>query len=89
MVRVFVRHRVEDCQAWRKVYDEFDQQRRSMGVKDDAVFQEINDPNDVTLWHDFDTPEAAEAFATSDELGDVMQRAGVDGEPEVWFVNPS
>jgi hypothetical protein len=89
MVRVFVRHNVEDYEAWRKTYDEFDQQRRSMGVKDDAVFQSINDPNDVTVWHDFDTAEAARAFGTSDELRDVMQRAGVQGEPEVWFVNPS
>lgn len=89
MVRVFVRHNVEDYEAWRKAYDEFDQQRRSMGVKDDAVFQSINDRNDVTVWHDFDTVEAAQAFGTSDELRDVMQRAGVQGEPEIWFVNPS
>jgi hypothetical protein len=47
MVRLFIRHNVEDYQAWRKAYDEFDQQRRSMGVSGDAVFQSIDDPNDV------------------------------------------
>jgi hypothetical protein len=32
MVRLFVRHTVSDYQAWRKVYDEFDAERRPMGV---------------------------------------------------------
>ncbi|HSJ18177.1 MAG TPA: hypothetical protein VK920_08795 [Solirubrobacterales bacterium] len=90
MVRIFVRHKVEDYQAWRKVYDEFDQQRRSMGVTGDApVFQLVDDPNDVTVWHDFDTAEAARAFGVSDELRDAMQHGGVQGEPQVWFVTPS
>jgi hypothetical protein len=89
MVRLFIRHNVEDYRAWRKAYDEFDQQRRSMGVTDDAVFQSIDNPNDVTVWHDFDTAEAAQALGSSDELKNAMQGAGVQGEPRVWYVTPS
>jgi hypothetical protein len=89
MVRLFIRHNVEDYQAWRKAYDEFDQQRRSMGVSGDAVFQSIADPDDVTVWHDFDTAEAAKALVSSDELRNAMQGGGVQGEPQVWFVTPS
>jgi heme-degrading monooxygenase HmoA len=89
MVRIFVRHSVEDYQAWRKAYDEFDEQRRAMGVSGDAVFQSIEDPDDVTVWHDFDTAEAARAFATSNELRNAMQDGGVQGQPQVWFVSPS
>jgi hypothetical protein len=89
MVRLFVRHNVEDYQAWRRGYDEFDPVRRPMGVTDDAVFQSIDDPNDVTVWHDFDTAELAQAFVTSDELRNAMQDAGVQGEPQVWFVTLS
>ena len=89
MVRLFVRHNVEDYQAWRKGYDEFDQVRRPMSVTGDAVFQSIDNPNDVTVWHDFDTAELAQAFASSDELRNAMQGAGVQGEPQIWFVAPS
>ena len=89
MVRIFVRHNVEDYQAWRKAYDEFDPQRRSMGVTGDAVYQVIDNPNDVTVWHDFDSAEAAQAFVSSDELRNAMQRGGIQGEPQVWFVTPS
>jgi hypothetical protein len=86
MVRLFVRHNVADYPAWRKVYDDFDEPRRTMGVKDDAVYQAIDNPNDVTAWHDFETAEEARAYAGSDQLKSGMQRAGVEGEPEIWFV---
>ena len=89
MVRLFVRHNVGDYEAWRKAYDEFDAQRRPMGVTDDAVFQAIDNPNDVTVWHDFDSADAARAFASSQELKDAMQYAGVQGQPQVWFVSPA
>jgi len=60
-----------------------------MGVKGDAVFQSIDDPNDVTVWHDFEAADAARAFVSSDALRDAMQRAGVQGEPQVWYVTQS
>lgn len=86
MVRLFVRHEVVDYPAWRKVYDSFDEERRGMGVAGHAVYQSVDDPNDVTAWHDFSTREAAESFAASPRLRDVMQQAGVQGKPDVWFV---
>jgi hypothetical protein len=89
MIRLFVRHKVADYEAWRKVYDEFDEERRPMGVTGDAVYQSIDDPNDVTVSHDFDTADAARAFVSSDKVGNAIQRAGVQGEPEIWLVTPS
>jgi len=89
MVRLFVRHNVDDYEAWRRVYDEFDAQRRPMGVTGDAVFRSLDDPNDVTVWHDFDSDDDARAFVSSAELRDAMQQAGVQGEPQIWFVSPS
>jgi hypothetical protein len=86
MVRLYIRHAVTDYEAWRKAYDAFDPERRSMGVVGDAVYRAVGDPNDVTVWHDFDTKEAAEAFTTSDRLREVMTGAGVKGQPEVWTV---
>jgi hypothetical protein len=89
MARLFVRHRVADYAAWRKVYDEFDDQRGPMGVTGHAVFRAVDDENDVTVWHDFDTPDAAQAFVSSHDLREAMQRAGVQGQPDVWIVEPT
>jgi hypothetical protein len=58
-------------------------------VRDDAVFQSVDDPNDVTVWHDFDSVEAARSFASSEALRDAMGRAGVTNEPQIWSVTPS
>jgi hypothetical protein len=89
MVRLFVRINVADYEAWRKVYDQFYGERSAMGVMGAAAFQLVDDPNDVTVWHDFETAEVARAFVSSDALRDVMQRAGVQGEPHIWFTTES
>jgi hypothetical protein len=85
MVRMFVRHRVEDYPRWRGGYDAFDDERRGMGVTDDGVFCAVEDPNDVTVFHDFATGDEATAFAQSARLREVMGDAGVVGVPEIWF----
>ena len=85
MIRLFVRHRVSDFPTWKKAYDDFDPERRDRGVKTDAVFQTVNDPEDVTVWHDFETMEAATKFIESARLKEVMGQAGVTGDPTIWF----
>ena len=86
MVRLFVRHPVSDYSTWREHYDAFDDERRGLGVVDDAVYQSIDDPNDVTAWHDFASGDEAKAFAASPRLQQVMSESGVAGEPTIWFV---
>ena len=85
MVRLFVRHKVSDYTAWRKVYDAFDSDRTKLGVKGHAVYQNVDDANDVTAWHDFDDLASAKAFAGSSELKTAMNGAGVVGAPTLWI----
>ena len=86
MVRMFVRHQVDDYATWRKGYDDFDEKRRTMGVSGHAVYRSVDDGNDVTAYHDFDSIDAARSFAGSDDLRQAMQQAGVVGAPQIWFV---
>jgi hypothetical protein len=87
MTRLFVRHNVADYRAWRKAYDDFDAERSKLGVTAHAVFQSIDDPNDLTVWHDFSTSQSAKSFASSARLKEVMGNAGVKGVPQIWFVS--
>ena len=89
MVRMFIRHAVEDYQRWRQAYDDFDEERRGMGVSGDAVFTGVGKDTDVTVWHDFDSLESAQGFAGSDRLHEVMAGAGVASDPEIWFAQPT
>ena len=76
-VRIFVRHEVTDYAAWRKVYDAFNATRLKLGVIGQAVYTSIDNPNDVTVTHDFSSTDKATAFASSPDLKAAMERAGV------------
>ena len=80
-----VRHGVSDFDAWRRMYDGFAPVQAEHGVRAHQVLRSIDDPNDVTVWHDFDDAGAARAFVGSAELRDAMGSAGVQGEPQMWF----
>ncbi len=88
MTRMFVRHDVADYAVWRKAYDDFDSERNGMGVRGAAVYRSVDNDRDVTAYHDFDSAEAAKAFAESPRLKEVMQGAGVASAPQIWFVEP-
>jgi heme-degrading monooxygenase HmoA len=85
MIRIFARHKVEDYQAWRKVYDSFDEGRTQLGIKAHEVFQSVDDPNDITVLHDVESAEVGKAFIESDKLRDAMKNGGVVGTPTFWI----
>jgi len=85
MATMFARHDVEDYETWKAAYDRFDDERRDMGVTGHGVYQADGDPNDVTVYHHFDTMEQARAFAGSERLRTIMKDAGVIGTPDVWL----
>ena len=72
---------------FRSGFDAFDPQRQPMGVTGHAVYQSVDNPNDVTVWHDFATAGEAQAFMASEALKKAMQNAGVQGAPSVWLTN--
>jgi hypothetical protein len=82
---MFARHEVENFDAWKAAYDAFDEERTSMGVTGHGVYQMDGDPRQVTIYHHFDSMDAAKKFADSARLKEVMSKAGVVGSPEIWF----
>jgi hypothetical protein len=85
MVRIFVKHKVQDYTTWRKGYDAFEPTRIKLGARGHAVYCDVDDINEVTVWHDFNNLESAKTFANSSELKAAMMDAGVIGVPMVWF----
>ncbi len=85
MFRMFARHPVADFGRWLDGYNTTTQLRDAGGVKAHAVYQAADDPNDVTVTHDFETAEAAQAFVDNPDLKAVMQKSGVSGPPTIWI----
>jgi hypothetical protein len=88
-VRMFVRHEVADYGVWRKSYDAFAPVQKKWGVIYEAVYQSTDDPNDVTVIHDFHSLEKAKAFAALPELKAAMEKGGVKGAPQIWYTTKS
>ena len=89
MATMFVRHQVADYAKWRQVFDGFAPTQKALGVQAGSVYQAVDNPNDITVTHEFATTEAAHTFAGSAELHEAMGAAGVQGAPTVWFTNRS
>jgi quinol monooxygenase YgiN len=87
MITMFVRHTVSNYDIWRKAYDDFAPVQKAKGVSAQAVYQATDNPNDVTVTHEFASVAAAQAFLGSDELKKAMQGGGVVGAPAIWFTN--
>ena len=84
-VRLFVRHEVNDYAVWRAVYNNFSKTRRNLGVTAQEVYRSSENPNDVTVIHDFKNIDQAKAFVSSPDLKAAMDKAGIKGTPQIWI----
>ena len=55
------------------------------GVTGASVHRDADDPNVITITHQFNDLNAATAFAGSEDLKSAMMKAGVAGPPDIWF----
>ena len=85
MTTLFVRHTVSNYDHWRKVYDSVGPVQKKAGVIAEAVYRGTDNPNDVTVTHEFASLAAAAAFAGGDDLKSAMRTAGIAGAPTIWF----
>ncbi len=86
MVTLFRSSSSKDA-AWRQAYKAAGPMQKRAGVLAEAVYQSEDDPNDVTVTHDFASLAEARALAGSVELREAIDKTGVVGAPTVWFAH--
>jgi hypothetical protein len=86
MATMVLQHKVRDYAAWRPVYDAHETSRVGAGITDGRVYRKAEDPNDIVILFDAADIAKARAWASSEDLKSVMQRAGVLGAPKIRFV---
>ena len=88
MAHVLVRHKVESYAKWRPIFDAHDATRRAAGaIGTPQVFRSGDDPWEVLILMEWDELENARKFVASDDLGEVMQNAGVTDQPTIFFLS--
>ena len=85
MTTVFLKHRVRDYGEWRKVYDKYGGFQKEQGITSAVVYRGEDEPDDVTVVHEFASLEAARAFVGNADLKAAMGAAGVIGDPLFWI----
>jgi quinol monooxygenase YgiN len=83
---LIVRHRVANFEAWKKAFDSMTEIRRSHGWVSAIVYRDASDPNVVTIVNRVADLAGAKRYGGSPELKAAMQAAGVQGAPEIFFV---
>ena len=87
MAHLFVRHTVADFDAWKPLFDDHDATRRSFGITEAGLHRAVDNPNDLTVVFEVESVDRAREFTESADLRETMQRAGVQGRPDVWFTD--
>jgi len=87
MASMLVQHQVKDFAEWKKVYDSVADLRTSNGELSDKIYRDANDPNKLTIVFKWDSLANAQKYANSPELKEAMQKAGVEGPPNIYFLN--
>jgi heme-degrading monooxygenase HmoA len=87
MAHMLVRSNVEDFAKWKEAFDGDIGFRESRGSRGGHVFQNASDPNEVFVLLEWDTMDNLQQFAQSDELKEKMQKAGLSGPPDSYFLD--
>jgi len=86
MPTLLIRHRVTDYDTWQRVFDEEVGTRRANGAQSGRAFRDDADPDQIWVLLEWDDLERARLFVRSDDLTEVMVRAGVAGRPGYWYL---
>ena len=87
MPYLLVRHKVEDYERWKPVFDhDHGATREQWGSKGGWILRNADDPDELVILLEWDSVENARRFAEADELQDAMRRAGVADQPDVYFL---
>jgi quinol monooxygenase YgiN len=87
MAHLIVIHKIQDYATWKPVFDEHTTTRAAAGSKGGSLYRDADDPNNVVLTFEWDSRENAEAFINSDNLREIMGKAGVVGQPQFIYVD--
>ena len=86
MAYMFVRHSVKDFDAWKSVFDSFSDLRKRSGELSYQILRQDNGSSSIFALFEWDNLDNARKYAASPELKAGMERAGVTGKPEIFFL---
>jgi len=87
MATMLVKQHVANFESWKRVFDRFEALRNTHGIVGHSIHRDATDPNLIVVLLHAKEMNEAKRYASSQELRDAMRDAGVQGHPEVTFLN--
>jgi quinol monooxygenase YgiN len=87
MVNVLVKHAVADYDRWKRYFDEEASTRMEYGSQGYRLYHVSSDSNVVVMLFEWDSMENARKFHDDSGVLEVMKKAGVVGEPEIYYLD--
>jgi hypothetical protein len=85
--RIMVTHKVKECAAWKKIYDDQKPERIKAGLIDRGLGYSLDDKNLVAIVLAVTDFKKASVYGNSPDLKEKMKTAGVDGPPTFFYYN--
>lgn len=86
MPTLLIRHHIADYLVWKAVFDELEPTRRAYGSLEERLFRDAGDPLEIIVLLAWDDLERARLYVDSDDMREVMTRAGITDRPDIWFL---
>jgi quinol monooxygenase YgiN len=67
---------VSDYAKWRPIFDKYRSSRAEAGFKDERVFRNVDDPNEIIIWGEATSGSKLRRALASPELKAAMKEAG-------------
>jgi hypothetical protein len=84
---MLIRHKVQDFDKWKPLFDGHREDRAAASLKDLHLWRNIDDPNEIVILFEVSDMAKAKAFAESADLKERMRTAGVMDSPDIFFLS--
>lgn len=86
MIYLYVHHKVKDYDQWKKYFDSDENERLKSGIELKKIFRSVKDSNHVHILLEAPKQEEINKFFRNPRLKEIMQKAGVISEPEIYML---
>lgn len=83
---LLIRHRVQDCQQWKKGFDQSEELRHEYGIGHGWINRNMDDPNEIVLMIEIESVARTREFFTVPEIRQLIDSATIVGNMEMTFL---
>lgn len=87
MPYLLIRHKVRDFNAWKPMYDAHLAAREAAGLRELHLLRNVEDTTEVVVLFEAENLGKARTFASSEDLRQRMERAGVVDQLDIYFLD--